>query len=63
MKGLAGLFKTLITLATLVTSVETILRLSRFAWNLVLELTRRGQSAARFARAAAGIGGFAFGRR
>jgi carbon starvation protein CstA len=60
MKGLAALFKTLITLATLVTSVETILRLSRFAWNLVLELTRRTQSAARFART---VGGFAWGRR
>jgi hypothetical protein len=38
MSAIAKVIKVLLTLAALVTSVETLMRLVRFAWSLVLKL-------------------------
>lgn len=51
MAGIANLIKALITLAALVTSVETLVRIARFAWSLVIKLTqvfRKGAMAGSF---------------
>ncbi|MBL8068222.1 MAG: hypothetical protein JNM28_07215 [Armatimonadetes bacterium] len=51
MAGIAKLIKALITLAALATSIETLIRIARFAWSLVLKLGqifRRGAVGSRF---------------
>ncbi|MCG9894954.1 MAG: hypothetical protein MH204_05720 [Fimbriimonadaceae bacterium] len=53
MTNLVQVFKLLVTLATLLTSAEAILKLARFAWNLALSLTKNGRrlfKAGRFVR-------------
>lgn len=52
MSAIATLFKWIMTLAAIVGSIESIVRLAKFAWNLVLKLTnRRGFGVSRrFAR-------------
>lgn len=53
MSALATLVRWIVMVASIVGSVETIIRLARFAWSLVLRLTGRSKFAPafRFARA------------
>jgi len=53
MSALATLVRWIVMVASIVGSVETIIRLARFAWSLVLRLTGRPKFAPafRFARA------------
>ncbi|MBX3115065.1 MAG: hypothetical protein KF836_10910 [Fimbriimonadaceae bacterium] len=39
MAGIAKLIKTIMMLAALVTSIETLVRIVRFAWSLILKLS------------------------
>lgn len=48
MAGIAKLIKALVTLAALVGSVETLIRVARFAWALVIKLSQMTKRRATF---------------
>ncbi len=60
MAVLGKIIKTIVTLATLAASLETIIRLARFAWNLVLQLFKGAGYAMAGAKGAAKLGRFAW---
>lgn len=60
MAALANIIKTIVTIATLLASVETIIRLARFAWNLVLLLVKRAAPIMAGARGVGKVGRMAW---
>lgn len=60
MAALGQIIKTIVTLATLLASFKTIISLARFAWNLVLQLFKKGSYVMAGAKGAAKVGKFAW---
>lgn len=59
--GVIGqIFKTIVTVATLLASVEAIVKLARFAWNLFLLIVKRAQPIVAGARGVGKVGRMAW---